>query len=202
MKKTTKKNKNTQSRSTQKETPKEPKNQETETEADENIDDDPILGDGEDDQNEAADDPEADEDDQEPTKIEKTADAETEYAPDDKCLYKYAEEESDDEVEEEVFEEEELKTATDIVPPENRITKPYLYDFERVRLICDRTKQLLLGAKPMVKDVSHLSEKHIAEFELLSALRERRPVMPLYIQRVRPDNLKEVWYPHEFKNGS
>jgi DNA-directed RNA polymerase subunit K/omega len=113
---------------------------------------------------------------------------------DDKCLYKYASDEEEEEEEEIVFDEDENKGATsssDEVPPEQRITKPFLTKYERVRLISDRTKQLLLGAKPMVKNTENLHEKKIAELEL------KNNVMPLYIERPLPNGKKEIWHLNE-----
>lgn len=74
-----------------------------------------------------------------------------------------------------------------IVLPEERITMPYLTKYERVRILGDRTKQLSLGAKPMIKGVSNMTPKQIALLEL------EYKVMPLIIRRPRPDGKKEIW---------
>lgn len=105
-----------------------------------------------------------------------------------KCLYKYAERaDSDDEdIDEEVFDDD-LQEFTDIVAPEDRITKAILYPKERTRLISDRTAQLILGAKPMVKNSKHLSAKEIAELEL------QHNLIPLIIERPLPNGKKERW---------
>lgn len=114
---------------------------------------------------------------------------------DDKCLYKYADDESDeDELEsEEIIEPENKQIEVDIISKDNRITKPFLTKYERVRLISDRTKQLLLGAKPMIKNVEHLAEKEIAELEL------KNNVMPLFIERPLPNGKKEIWHLNELQ---
>ncbi|CAH6421831.1 DNA-directed RNA polymerase subunit RPB6 [uncultured virus] len=115
---------------------------------------------------------------------------EIEENDEDKCLYNYAKENSDDEDEIElVFDDdkEEIKNM-ELVQNENRITKPYLTKYERVRLIGDRARQLSLGAKPMIKNVESLTSKEIAELEI------KNNVIPLYILRPLPNGKKEKWY--------
>ena len=110
---------------------------------------------------------------------------------DDKCIYKYADDEldndDDNDEEDEEFFDDDGKEFTDIVAPEDRVTKPYLTKYERVRLLGDRTKQISLGAKPMIKDSEHLPPKDVAELEL-----DHR-VMPLFIERPLPNGKKERW---------
>lgn len=113
-----------------------------------------------------------------------------EVAVDEKCIYKYADEEDKDEEDEEDMEElfdDETEEASNIVPKEERTTKPFLFKYERVRLIGDRTKQISLGAKPMIKNSEHLPPKKVAELEL-----EHR-VMPLFIERPMPNGKRERW---------
>lgn len=104
----------------------------------------------------------------------------------DKCLYEYAEDDESDYDEEEVFDDD-FDDGEDIVKSEYRITKPILYNFERVRLIGDRAKQLALGAKPMIRNVTGLSAKQIAELEL------ENNTIPFIIQRPLPNGKKERW---------
>jgi DNA-directed RNA polymerase subunit K/omega len=103
------------------------------------------------------------------------------------CLYKYADR-SDDEEEfvDEVFDDD-TKISTNIVSPNDRITKPVLYNFERVRLLGDRTKALAMGAKPMIKNVEHLTAREVANLEL------KHNVIPLVIEREIPNGKKERW---------
>lgn len=108
-----------------------------------------------------------------------------------KCLYKYAEDVSEDEfneIEEEFFsdehDDEDLPTR---VPNDERITKPIMTKYERVRLLGIRTRQLALGAKPMIKDSDSLSSKEIAELEL------DHNIIPLIIIRPLPNGRKEYW---------
>lgn len=121
---------------------------------------------------------------------------------DEPCLYKKAnlsdsEEEGDDEAEE-VFDDEDedeknTKGENIYVPKEQRITKPFLTKYERVRLIGDRTKQLSGGAKPLIKNVDHLSAEEIAKLEL------QHNIIPLIIERPLPNGLKERWTVNELQ---
>lgn len=92
-----------------------------------------------------------------------------------------------DELDDELFNEEQVVHNKIIVKPEDRITKPILTKYERVRLLSERRKQLILGAKPMVKVNSLISEKDIATLELNSK------VMPLIIVRTLPNGDTEHW---------
>lgn len=117
---------------------------------------------------------------------------EDEAGDDMKCLYKYAAraDSEEEDFEEEVFDDD-LQQFTDVVPPEERITKAILYPKERTRLISDRTAQLILGAKPLVKNSKHLPAKEIAELEL------NNNIIPLIIERPLPNGRKERWHVKE-----
>lgn len=115
----------------------------------------------------------------------------------DNCLYNYANNDSDNEIE--VIFDDDIDTGiTDtmkILPPDARITKPFLFKYERVRIIGDRTQQLTLGAKPMIKNIDErLTQKEIAELEL------ENNVIPLIIERPLPNGKKERWYTSELKH--
>jgi DNA-directed RNA polymerase I, II, and III subunit RPABC2 len=117
--------------------------------------------------------------------------------------------ESDDEEEEEnedIDEIEELKIDNALlndstqIPEKNRfvygderISKPFLTKYEYVRLLGDRTKQLIEGAKPMIKNVSNMSAQDIAREEI------KLKVIPLIIIRPMPDGTKEKWFISEFQ---
>jgi len=73
----------------------------------------------------------------------------------------------------------------------NRITKPFLTKYERVRILGERAKQLSLGAKPMVKDVNNLDPVTIAKLEL------ELKVLPIIIIRQLPSGIKEKWHINE-----
>nr|QBK88649.1 MAG: RNA polymerase subunit 6 [Mimivirus LCMiAC01] len=112
---------------------------------------------------------------------------------DKNCFYKYVFD--DDDVVYDDFDDDEIKgDDNDIVPSNKRITKPILFKFERVRMLGDRVKQLSLGAKPMLKNVSHLTLKEIAILEI------EKNVIPLIIYRKLANGKKEKWYISELKS--
>ena len=112
----------------------------------------------------------------------------------EKCVYEHANEDSDEPMEDEVvFDDEIPDKKNKIVKPEERITKPFLYNYERVRIIGDRTKQLALGAKPMVKNIEGLDSKEIALLEL------EHNVIPMIIERPLPNGQVERWKVGELK---
>lgn len=110
------------------------------------------------------------------------------------CFYKYVskkkkniDDDEDDEEEEALVFDDDNKVFDEIVKPEERVTKPFLTKFERVRLLGDRAKQLSLGAKPMLKNTELLNPKEIARLEL------EKKVIPLIIERTLPNGKKERW---------
>jgi DNA-directed RNA polymerase subunit K/omega len=113
---------------------------------------------------------------------------------DEACMYKKAKvknlDEEDDEELELVYDDDNIK-FDEIVKPEDRITKPYMTIFERVRLLGDRAKQLSLGAKPMIKGIDMMNPKEIAKLEL------EKGVIPLIIERLLPNGKKERWHVNE-----
>lgn len=113
------------------------------------------------------------------------------------CIYNYKSNNSDDEMEI-VFDDDidnETTLSSKIVPDNERITKPILFKYERVRLLGDRTQQLSLGAKPMLKNLDkNLSPKEIALLEL------EKNVMPLIIERPLPNGKKERWHIAELQH--
>lgn len=76
----------------------------------------------------------------------------------------------------------------------DRISKPYLTKYEKVRLIGDRTRQLASGAKAMVKNIEGLSSKEIAELELSFN------VIPIMIERPLPNGYTEKWHIRELEH--
>ena len=111
------------------------------------------------------------------------------------CIYKKKNNgsSSDSEYEDDVFEYIDIAetVSNKLVAPENRITKPILTKYERVRLLSDRTTQLTRGAKPLVKNIDGLSSKEIAEIEL------KFDKIPLKIKRPLPNGTYEIWYTSE-----
>lgn len=116
------------------------------------------------------------------------------------CLYRFAKKNMSDSEDENIDEEEGVfeddidnKTDGQIVPNNERQTKPILFKYERVRIKGDRAKQLSLGAKPMLLNVEGMNPKEIADLEL------ERGVLPFIIERVLPDNRRERWRINELK---
>lgn len=153
----------------------------------ENIDEDDILdGEGKEIDNEDEDEPVEDQD--EIDMEEKGEDGEQ-----DDCIYRFTKKKgeyvADEDVDEEYFSEEEAFIPENevFVPESQRITKPVMTKYERVRIIGDRTKQLSLGAKSMIKGVENMDPKDVAKLEL------KKKVMPLIIIRPLPSGKKEKW---------
>jgi DNA-directed RNA polymerase subunit K/omega len=70
---------------------------------------------------------------------------------------------------------------------ENRISVNRLTKYEMVRILGERTKQLTMGAKPLIKNYQHLSYDKIAEEEFI------RNVIPYKIKRPLPNGKYEIW---------
>ena len=70
---------------------------------------------------------------------------------------------------------------------ENRISSNRLTKYEMVRIIGERTKQLTLGAKPLIKNYQHLSYDKVAEEEFI------RNIIPYKIKRPLPNGKYEIW---------
>ena len=114
----------------------------------------------------------------------------------EKCFYENVDKDPEDEDDadiEEIFDDDN-KEYSNIVSKEERITKPFLTKYERVRLIGDRTRQLSLGAKAMIKNAENLPSKEIAELEL------KYNVLPLFIERPLPNGKRERWYISELEH--
>ena len=70
---------------------------------------------------------------------------------------------------------------------ENRISRNRLTPYEMVRILGERTKQLTMGAKPLIKNYHHLSYDKIAEEEF------KINVIPFKIKRPLPNGKYEIW---------
>jgi len=79
------------------------------------------------------------------------------------------------------------------VKPDERISGVFMTNYERVRLLGDRTAQLAQGAKPMLKGVESMEPKVIAQLELESGM------MPIRVIRPLPNGKKEMWTVRELK---
>ncbi len=131
---------------------------------------------------------------------------------DENCLYKKAklkkhndeydddnnEDNEDDEIDLDIIYDDDNVNNNNkhdvFVDAKNRITKPFITQYEYVRILGDRAKALSLGAKPMIKNVDKLNCKEIAKLEI------KKGMIPLIIIRELPNGLKEKWKIHEFKN--
>jgi DNA-directed RNA polymerase I, II, and III subunit RPABC2 len=98
-----------------------------------------------------------------------------------KCIKKYVSMEDDINLEE-LFGDEDNN-----IIKEDRITKPILTKYEKVRILSTRIKQLQQGAKPMLKNYSGLSATEMALEEL------KHKVIPLIIERPVPNVGIEKW---------
>ena len=76
---------------------------------------------------------------------------------------------------------EKIVDSIDRISP-NRLTK-----YEMVRILGERTKQLTLGAKPMIKNYQSLGYDKIAEEEL------KLNMIPYKIKRPLPNGKFEIW---------
>jgi len=98
------------------------------------------------------------------------------------CYSKYALLDSDDIDLEELFMNDDFK-----LNKIERLSKPILFKYEKVRILSTRAKQLANGAKPLIKNTEGLSSKEIALLELKNKL------IPLIIQRPIPNSGFERW---------
>jgi len=115
---------------------------------------------------------------------------------DDRCVYKLTKKKNTIDIEldaaEDNFEDDDLKNIEDnvksiYVKNSDRKTKPFLFDFERVRILGERARQLSLGAKPMIKNIENMNPKVVARLEL------EKKVIPLIILRELPNGTIEKW---------
>jgi len=67
----------------------------------------------------------------------------------------------------------------------DRISKPYLYHYEEVKIISERSKQLLMGMPSLIKEENDVEK--IAKEEL------RLKILPYKIKRIIPGNIVEYW---------
>ncbi|ARF08924.1 DNA-directed RNA polymerase subunit 6 [Catovirus CTV1] len=121
-------------------------------------------------------------------------------ADDEGCLYnltkkKIKDYDSDEEFDEEVFDDDETVAdqVSKFVQGNDRITGNVMTKYERVRILAERSKQLMLGAKPMLKNTDNIHPKDIARLEL------EMKVIPYKIHRERPDGKVEEWKINELK---
>jgi DNA-directed RNA polymerase subunit K/omega len=85
----------------------------------------------------------------------------------------------------------ELEKNGEEVLKENRISANRLTKYEMVRILGERTKQLKMGAKALIKNSQDLSYEKIAEEEL------KVDMIPFKIKRELPNGMYEIWLLHE-----
>ena len=140
---------------------------------DNNEDDDEIFDDDDDDENN---DDDEDEDDDENDNNEEEYDQDTNI---------------DDEQKEEFISSLDYitvqKTNESYLYGEDRISNNRLTKYELVRILGERTKQLTMGAKPLIKNHTEFSYKEIAIQELLTNM------TPFKIKRPLPNGKTEIW---------
>jgi DNA-directed RNA polymerase subunit K/omega len=97
--------------------------------------------------------------------------------------------EDDQEYFEGLYEETEIpiESTSEFVPKENRISANRLTKYEMVRILGERTKQLTMGAKPLIKNYQSLSYDRVAEEEL------KLNMIPYKIKRPLPNGQFEIW---------
>jgi DNA-directed RNA polymerase subunit K/omega len=117
--------------------------------------------------------------------VESKNDSDAEDNTGDKCYQKFSKNnKNDDEID---YDEYFNQDDDIIINKSGRICKPYLFKYERVRILGDRSRQLAQGAKPMIKNTTGLSHKEVAILELKSKL------IPLIIERPIPNAGTEKW---------
>ena len=79
------------------------------------------------------------------------------------------------------------ESGIEFVSKENRISVNRLTKYEMVRILGERTKQLTMGAKPLIKNYQTLSYDKIAQEELMYNM------IPFKIKRPLPNGKYEIW---------
>ena len=93
----------------------------------------------------------------------------------------------DDIIKEVSLDNNNIKSELIILNGNDRITNPRLTKYEMVRLLGERTKQLIMGAKPLIKNHQDYSYEEIAIQEL------KLNMIPFKVKRPLPDNKIEIW---------
>ena len=124
----------------------------------------------EDDENEDIDDETIyDDDDDEICSIQKVFEDDNEYYDNDEEL------------------EAQPDTSVEYIKKEDRQSSAKLTKYEMVRILGERTKQLTMGAKPLIKNYKELSYEKISEEEL------KLNMIPFKIRRPLPNGKYELW---------
>lgn len=97
----------------------------------------------------------------------------------------------DDMGDEEEFDDPTSGNYKTVIPEAQRICTSMITKYERVRLLSDRTTQLALGAKPMIRGVEEI--KHSDREKMIAQLEFEARVIPIILERERPDGAFEHW---------
>ena len=106
---------------------------------------------------------------------------------------------SDDDFDDIVFDDEIVvptENNNKIITGDDRISGSRMTKYERVRILAERAKQLMGGAKHMLKGTDGMSVKEIARAEL------NMGVIPYKVRRERPDGKIEEWKISELEIGN
>lgn len=121
----------------------------------------------------------------------------------DGCMYNFAKKktdyDSDDDFDDIVFDDEIVvptENNNKIITGDDRISGSRMTKYERVRILAERAKQLMGGAKHMLKGTDGMSVKEIARAEL------NMGVIPYKVRRERPDGKIEEWKISELEIGN
>lgn len=79
------------------------------------------------------------------------------------------------------------ETSAEFVSKENRMSANRLTKYEMVRILGERTKQLTMGSKPLIKNHQGLSYDKISELEFINNM------IPFKIKRPLPNGKFEIW---------
>lgn len=119
---------------------------------------------------------------------------------DDDCIYRINKNEEvefeDEDDEDDDPDIEKVDNDNIYVDKNDRISRPYITKYERVRILSDRAKQLETGAQSTIKieNIKDLNVKEIAKLEL------SHNKIPFFIERKMPNGKIEQWTLDEFKN--
>jgi DNA-directed RNA polymerase subunit K/omega len=80
-----------------------------------------------------------------------------------------------------------VENSAEYISKENRISANRLTKYEMVRILGERTKQLTMGAKPLVKNFKDLSYDKLAEEEF------KLNMIPFKLKRLLPNGKFEIW---------
>ena len=103
------------------------------------------------------------------------------------CILDKAIEDEAEELENDYSEIEEDNKEEKLLKGKERISSNRLTKYEMVRILGERTKQLTMGAKPLIKNHEGLSYDKIAEEEL------KLNMIPYKIKRSLPNGKYEIW---------